>query len=191
MENADGIIISTPVYVMQVTAGLKALLDHMAYCYLNHKPRFFKHKVLIVVTTAGAGISNCKKYIKENLSFWGIGKVLTFGKAMNAANWQEVPPKIKVNAEKELKLKAVQFYNAISSKKITKPTFLQAIMFVISKSFTKGFEKTNSDRIYWENNGWLDDKAEYYMKGIKLNILQRIIGKILKKVLFRNSNKSR
>ena len=53
LKQADGLIITSPVYAMNVTALLKNLFDHTAYFF--HRPEFFDKKALIVVSTAGAG----------------------------------------------------------------------------------------------------------------------------------------
>lgn len=43
---AEAFIISTPVYALNVSGGLKVFFDHMAFCYLNHRPRFFTQKII-------------------------------------------------------------------------------------------------------------------------------------------------
>ena len=62
MMDADGIIVASPVYAMNVTALLKNFLDHTAYFY--HRPEFFTKKALVVVSTAGAGQKDVAKYIE-------------------------------------------------------------------------------------------------------------------------------
>ncbi|WP_196000457.1 NAD(P)H-dependent oxidoreductase [Clostridium sp. 1001271B_151109_B4] len=44
IEEADAIIITSPVYSMQITGLLKNFIDHMSYNF--HRPRFFYKKVL-------------------------------------------------------------------------------------------------------------------------------------------------
>ena len=70
---ADGIVIASPVYAMNVTGLIKNFFDHTAYLY--HRPEFFDKKALIVVSTAGAGQKDVAKYIDENVSPF---KTITF-----------------------------------------------------------------------------------------------------------------
>ena len=54
LKSADGIIIASPVYAMNVTALLKNFLDHTAYFY--HRPEFFEKKARRPSTPAGAAL---------------------------------------------------------------------------------------------------------------------------------------
>ena len=54
IENADLIILATPVFVGSCTGGLKALLDHLAYMWLVHRPKeSMFNKVGLIITSAG------------------------------------------------------------------------------------------------------------------------------------------
>ncbi len=178
MDEADGFIIGTPVYAMQITGALKAFFDHLAYCYINHRPRFFTKKAMVIVTTVGAGINNCNRYIKQNLSFWGVNKVYTTGKALKAIKWDEIETTKKADFEKSLKLTARKFNKDIKEEKIYPPSMFQTVMFNISRVIINTFEKDNSDRIYWEKNGWLDDKVNYLTDGIKPKLSQLTVGTV-------------
>ncbi|WP_347707330.1 NAD(P)H-dependent oxidoreductase [Clostridium sporogenes] len=50
MEKADALIVTSPVYSLQITGLLKNSIDHMAYNF--HRPRFFTKKALVITTTA-------------------------------------------------------------------------------------------------------------------------------------------
>ena len=50
---ADGVILSSPVCVANVSGLMKNFIDRFAY--LNHRPRFHRQKVLTVVNMAGGG----------------------------------------------------------------------------------------------------------------------------------------
>ncbi len=175
MMEADGLIISTPVYALQISGGLKAFFDHVAYCYLNHRPRFFKQKALIITTTAGAGINNCNKYIAQNLSFWGINKIYAFGEKMLAISWRDVPPGVRAKATKRLQQTARVFYNDLNSKKVYPPSFLQAIMFQVSRLLMESNQES-ADGEYWQEKGWLNKRCEYFHPDAKPDKLKRIVG---------------
>lgn len=191
MDGADGFIFTTPVYSLQISAALKSLFDHLSYCYLIHKPRFFDKKAMVISATAGAGVDSCLKYVKKNLKFWGLSKVFTVGKAVNAAYWQDIPQKLKDGAIFDLKKKAIKFYLEIKSKKIHNPTFMQTIMYYIGLGFSMGSEKANSDRVYWENNGWLKKGKKYYIDKVRPNFFGTLLGGILKSMLLKDIKKDK
>lgn len=75
VEEADSLIITLPVYSMQLSGFLKNFIDHMSYNF--HRPRFYNKKVLIITTTAGAGHNDTAKYIKSVMYYWGMNYVMT------------------------------------------------------------------------------------------------------------------
>lgn len=178
MLSADGIIISTPVYVLQVSGALKAFFDHMAYCYLNHRPRFFRQKAMVITTTAGAGIGNCNKYISKNLSFWGINKIYKHGEKMMAIDWDDMPVKRKTKAWNRYKKVARAFYEDIDSQKMHSPSFLQVIMFNAGKALANIYEESSADKKYWMENGWMEKGCRYFIEDAKPGIIKNIVGKL-------------
>ena len=66
----DAMIITSPVYSLQVSGQLKNFIDHMSYNF--HRPKYFNKKALIITTTAGVDAKEISNYIKEVLTFWGI-----------------------------------------------------------------------------------------------------------------------
>ncbi|SCK04757.1 azoreductase [uncultured Clostridium sp.] len=75
VEEADSLIITLPVYSMQLSGLLKNFIDHMSYNF--HRPRFYNKKALIITTTAGAGHNDTAKYIKSVMYYWGMNYVMT------------------------------------------------------------------------------------------------------------------
>lgn len=177
--SSDGIIVSSPVYALQISGGLKAFFDHTAYCFLNHRPRFFKQKALIVTTTAGAGIKNCNKYISENLTFWGINKIYKYGQPTFASKWEEMPLDKKEKLITNLKKVSVTFYKDVESKRIHSPALIQTIMYNASKVLINKSDYSQADKEYWTRKGWLNRESKYFLNEKPLNIVHRITGKFV------------
>jgi multimeric flavodoxin WrbA len=177
MMKADGFIISSPVYVLQISGALKVLFDHMAYCYINHRPRFYTHKALVITTTAGAGTENANKYIKQNLTFWGINKVYTFGGKMMALSWKEVSPQVLSTVTKQVQQKTRSFYRDLNSKKIYPPGFIQTVMFQVSRLLMLSYQD-NMDNDYWQEKGWLNKRCNYLYPEAKPGILKKMVGRL-------------
>lgn len=69
MEEANGLVLVSPVYVMHVSALLKTFIDRLAY--LCHRPEFNGKKSMVMCTTAGMGIKETLNYMETVLESWG------------------------------------------------------------------------------------------------------------------------
>lgn len=174
--SADGWIIGSPIYALQLSAGLKALFDHTAYCFLNHRPRFFTQKALVITTTAGAGIKSTSKYIAQTMSFWGVNKIYQYGQPVMALKWDEIPSKTKEKLVRNLQRVAVEFYRDVESKVMHSPSFIQSVMFNAGKALNASYDDTNEDKKYWAEHGWLANDSRYFTKNAKLGPLKSVIG---------------
>jgi multimeric flavodoxin WrbA len=154
---ADLIILTSPVYAMDVSGQMKTLLDHLCYLWMSHRPdaRMFDKISLVVSTTAGAGLGHTIKTLKNSLKFWGVKKIYTLKNPVGAMKWNEVKEttqkKIAASAEK---LARQIEKSAGSIKKLPNPLF-RTFFFKIMTGMMKKNEWNLTDRAHWENNGWL------------------------------------
>ena len=158
--NADLLILASPVYVFHVTGQMKALLDHLAFQFMIHRPHksMFSKTALAVSIAAGGGISSALKDMTESLTYWGVCRIFTFGYAVNAAKWEEVTEKKRHKIEQKVK--------AISSKiqsKIHKPKpgLKTKGLFYIFRMAHKKFDLIPHDKEHWERQGWLGGKRPW------------------------------
>ena len=77
MRDADGLIFATPVYVMDMTAQMKAFLDHTGYFYMVHRPypEMFQKSALVISTAAGGGTKDANASIARSLKHWGVRRI--------------------------------------------------------------------------------------------------------------------
>ncbi|MCX7772482.1 MAG: flavodoxin family protein [Clostridia bacterium] len=179
MLEADAFIMSSPVYALQLSAQLKSLLDHTAYCYIVHRPRFYSKKALVVSTTTGAGTGNVLKYVKQCLTFWGVNKVYTYGFALNSLDFEGMKPKKREKMLEKLHKTAQSFYRDIASGKMHSPVFVQATMFQVSRYLSTINAPDSLDRKYWEEKGWTSQKAVYFSPETKPNPFYRVMGRLV------------
>ena len=104
LEEADLIILASPVYVYHATAQMKALLDHYGYMWMVHRPKeaMFKKQGVCISTAAGAGMKSTNKDMADSMFFWGIPKIYKYGVAVRSTSWENVPLKRKEKIDKDI-----------------------------------------------------------------------------------------
>ena len=165
IENSDAVIITSPVYSMQISGLLKNYIDHMSYNF--HRPKFFKKKALVITTTAGAGHIASAKYVRDVLYYWGFNfvEILPIAyKGMELSN-----KNIEI-----IKNKSVKFSEDLISRTIHNPHVKSIFMYNLwRKSGEAPFKEGDADYRYWKNSGL--SKCVYH-PDIKVGFLKRTIG---------------
>ncbi len=159
MEKADLIILATPVFVGSCTGGMKALLDHLAYMWLVHRPResMFGKTGLIITSAGGSGVKATVKLLKSNMNYWGISGVHSYGVTTMKMGGNYIDYKDKDKIKKQVKTVARKVTGSMKAKKTGfKIRFLFGLFGMTQKN---GWNKTDSD--YWKEKGWLDGKKPY------------------------------
>lgn len=153
LEKADLIIISTPIFVMSCTSGLKSLLDHLAYIWMVHRPKevMFNKVGLIITTAGGSGVKSTIKLIKNNLSFWGVSKIYNYGVTTMKMGGNYIDYENKDKIKRQIKSKAKRIKKSLNNNKISIKT---KFLFKVFKASQKnGWNET--DYNYWKEKGWI------------------------------------
>ena len=159
IENADLIILATPVFVGSCTSGLKALLDHLAYMWLVHRPNksMFSKVGLIITSAGGSGVKATVKLLKKNFLHLGVPTVYNYGitTMKMGGNYSEYKDKDKII--KQVKSKANKVKKGLRKRKAKfKTRFLFKIFGMTQQN---GWNKVDAD--YWKKQGWLDGKKPF------------------------------
>ncbi|MBQ1495871.1 MAG: NAD(P)H-dependent oxidoreductase [Bacilli bacterium] len=159
IENADLIIMATPVFVGSCSSGLKTLLDHLAYMWLVHRPKesMFNKVGLIITTAGGSYVKQTVKLLKTNFSFLGVPRVYNYGitTMKMGGNYSDYKDKDKI--KKRIHKKANKVKKALINNKVGfKTKFLYNLFKMTQKN---GWNKIDVD--YWKEKGWLDGKRPY------------------------------
>ena len=159
IEEADLIIIGTPVFVGSCTGGLKAFLDHMAYMWLVHRPSasMFNKVGLIVTSAGGSGVKQTVKLIKNNMFYWGIPQIYNYGVTTMKMGGNYFEYKDKEKIKNQVHKKAIQVKNALNNRRVGLKTKFFFMLFGMTQK--DGWNKTDSD--YWKEQGWLNGKKPY------------------------------
>lgn len=154
MDEADVIILASPVYVYHATGAMKAFLDHYGSRWMVHSPEpsMFKKQAVCISTAAGAGMSSTNKDMADSLFYWGVAKIYKFGMGVAAVNWDGVSESKKKKIESATSSIAK---NIIRRAPKVKPGFkTRAFFFIMHLMQKNGYNP--KDVQHWKDHGWTE-----------------------------------
>lgn len=153
IDEADVIILASPVYVYHATGSMKAFLDHYGYRWMVHCPEetMFKKQGVCISTAAGAGMKSTNKDMMDSLLFWGVARIYQYGVSVAAVNWNGVSEKKKRKIDKATSEIAKKIGNRSGN---VKPGIKSRGMFMVMR-FMQKIIANPKDVAYWEEKGWL------------------------------------
>jgi multimeric flavodoxin WrbA len=146
---ADGVILSSPMHVLNVSGLMKNFIDRFAYA--NHRPCFYHQKVLTVVNMGGDSPKAALMFLRYALG--GSRIVQELGIA--TPPWMQTKHAI-VKKERDLDAAAKKFYRACLDTSLPTPTLYSLILFYARKAQAELRKILPADYAYY--NG----KAFYY-----------------------------
>lgn len=160
MDEADLIILASPVYVYHASAPMKNFLDHQGHRWMVHrpKPEMFRKQAVCVSTAAGAGMKSTNKDMADSLFFWGVPKVYKIGYAVRAIDWKHVPEKTKRKIENKTSKVADQIRK--KNGKVT-PGLKMIIYFNVIRFLHNIAGWNPADVDYWDAQGWSGRKRPW------------------------------
>jgi multimeric flavodoxin WrbA len=152
---ADVIVLTSPVYALEASGGMKALLDHLCYRWVVHRPdpRMFQKVGVTVSTTAGAGLKNATRTLRNSLRFWGVRHAFSMKQAVAAADWSEVSEKNRARMQKQAERTAERVLRAPGRRF---GSSVRRFAFLAIRSAMRKGAWNERDRVYWREMGWLD-----------------------------------
>ena len=181
MMEADGVIFTTPVYSLQVSALLKRPIDHLSYLW--HRPRFFG-KYAMGLASGGGQFKETLDYIKLNTSMWGF----TYVTGVGVAHPEALQPNKQMEQEASLRKAAEKFYQAVQSQKHPSPSLYDLIRFRVWRINAGCLTDSNpTENAYWKEMGWFDQpyytkQPVFFLKRIAADVMEKIIHRFLRSV---------
>lgn len=162
MDEANLLILTSPVYVFHVTGQMKSLLDHYGYRWMVHRPseKMFSKQAVCISTAAGGGMKSTNKDMADSLRFWGVGRIYTYGKGVAAISWDKVSPGKKKTIEKKIGRIAQRIKKREGH---VTPSLRAKLYFYIMRLIEKRGGLNPADYEYWKAKGWLE-KARPWKK---------------------------
>ena len=100
-------------------------------------------------------MKSTNKDITDSMYFWGIGRIITYEKAVRAINWQGVSEKIKSEIQKDSFKLARKVKKAMRK---SSPSLKVKAWYYGMRIVNKKFPFNEIDRAYWEEQGLLKKK---------------------------------
>lgn len=159
IDNADVLILASPVYVMHAAGAMKALLDHYGWRFMVHRPeeKMFSKQAVCISTAAGAGMKSANKDMADSLFWWGTGKIYKFGAAVNETAWERVKDNKKLAYDKRLSALARKI--AKKQGRVKPSVKTKAIFNVMGMMQRNGFNPADAE--YWKEKGWTGKKRPW------------------------------
>ena len=167
ISKADLLVFTSPTYVFNVTAQLKALLDHLATKWMAHSPekQMFSKQAVIITNAIGQGMGKTVRSIKDSLDFWGVAHTYVVKQALFQAKWDIVDNKRKAKIKAQCELISMK----VLKRKYAKPRLkikglfyiMKVAQIMINKSELKAGKESTKDYLYWKENGWLNKQKPW------------------------------
>lgn len=183
IDEADGLVVISPIYSMNVSGQLKVFFDRTAY--LLHQPRFYKKHAFVMVSTDLAGIKPVSFYLKYMMNAYGLKNTGSVGVLSYLYRGNS---EYRKTVKKSLERTALNFMNALQQEEYFQPSLMQIIRFRGWQTKSKlSKESYKADYQYWKDNNWLD--AEYYYP-VKLSPVKKLVGKLVSKRMYKMMEKN-
>lgn len=159
LDEADLIILASPVYVFHASGPMKSFLDHLGWRWMVHCPEgsMFRKQAVCLCTAAGAGLRGACRDMADSLTFWGVPRVYRFGLALRAADYDNMSDQRRRAVQKRLDRLAGRIRRRAGRLSIALKTWL---LFHIARLLQKkGLNPP--DAAYWQAGGWLGAKRPW------------------------------
>jgi multimeric flavodoxin WrbA len=172
IQDADVLIITTPVYALHVTAIVKNLLERSAY--IMHRPCYFGKWFMSISTQAYSGDKDVANYLASAMRFWGFNIIP--GLRLTVAPGDETKTH-KKKTRKKINTAISQFQSIEEKNKFPVPNLKELMIFrfrrsaITSKSYMEVFPR---DVEYFKEHNWLS--TPYYYD-VHLNPLKKFGGR--------------
>jgi multimeric flavodoxin WrbA len=160
LDEADVLILASPVYVYHVTGAMKAFLDHYAYRWLLHRPQpaMFHKQAVCLTTAAGAGNRSAQKDLRDSLRHWGVPCIRGCGFAVRALTWEHVAPETR---EKIRRRTAALAEKLRRGQGRVRPGIRMKLSFLIFQRLARRPGWNPADRSYWQRLGMLEARRPW------------------------------
>lgn len=175
----DGFILSSPVYVSNVSWLMKNFIDRFAY--MNHRPLFHRQKVLTVVNMAGTDKKGALSALKIALGY-ARGAQVVHELAIATPPWLQTERAV-VEKERAIDAAAKKFYRACLDTSLPLPTFNGYMDFLIMQKLS--FECRQylpADYAFYKDKAYYFDTNVNPIKAAAAKAIVRVMMNMMKDI---------
>lgn len=154
MDEANLIILASPVYTYHATGQMMAFLDHYATRWIVHRPerKMFRKQGVAVCTAAGGGMKSTCKDMTDSLTFWGLAHVYRLGLGIQATKPADITPKKQDRIHRQTDRLAEKLRRNAGKPGVTlRGRFWFTLIRLMHRQSP---DPENPDYAYWESRGW-------------------------------------
>jgi multimeric flavodoxin WrbA len=153
LDEADLIILASPVYVYHATGQMMALLDHFGTRWMVHRPdpRYFRKQGVCVSTAAGGGMRTTNRDMADSLAFWGVPRIHRLGFAIHAGSPAEISERSRAKIERKVEATARRIRSDAGRRHVGARN---RYWFFLMRFLHRGIWRQEPDWSYWEERGW-------------------------------------
>lgn len=171
IKEADCLMLTSPVYALNVSALVKGFFDLGAYNY--HRPSFFTKKALVVSSTAGGMAKKVCAYLRDTLMHWGFNRVYTLAAVRKGAT--EPTEAMKRRCKKAAEL----LHADVRSGKLRQPSLKRVFFYQLWRGASRN-DPNSADYTYWTETGLVNSD---FSPEVKLGFGKRTFGKAMHALL--------
>ena len=153
LEEAELIVLASPVYVMGMTGAMKCLCDHLAWQWTVHRPSeaMFSKVGAVISTAAGPCMGKTCRDLKQQLFFWGVPRTFSWGEAVGGG-WDCMDERRKAVLKRKAKALAARVQRTVGC---ARPGLKLRAWFWLM-TVVRRTDAIPGDTEDWQDRGWLD-----------------------------------
>ncbi|MBN2726226.1 flavodoxin family protein [Candidatus Mcinerneyibacteriota bacterium] len=174
---ADGLILASPVYVLNVSGLMKNFIDRLAF--LCHRPALFRQKGFILVTVGGYGEKEASAYLQKVLRTWGLSSLVTT--RLKTPPGKSLSPEQKNKNRKALEKGAARFISHLMKEGDPVPPLGHVMQFHMQRMI---FTRPRAAEVFPADYRFYTDlKGKAYYTKARINIFKRGAGILAESLL--------
>jgi len=158
IDRADVIVLDSPNYVLEMSGGMKNLMDHFAYRWVTHRPSasMYRKAGVAVSSSAGAPAGHTVRSMARQLKWMGCPTVRLLPFTCNAFGTADLSDKKRAEMERKTKRMAKRILKSAAHPRASLRAKLFFMLFRKMQS-APAAAWNPKDRDWWVEQGWTKD----------------------------------
>ncbi|HMK47649.1 MAG TPA: flavodoxin family protein [Methanocella sp.] len=178
MLRADGLILSSPIYVYNVSWLMKNFIDR--FMYTHHRPRFFRQKTMLVLNSNGVGWKQAFVALRQALG----GASIVHELSVSTPAYPVKNERAVRRSKKAIQIGAEKLYKACLNRRLPQPGIKDYLIFrVFQGGFTEAKELVPACYQYYRGKTYYYEAKIGPVKKLIAAIALPLVGFVAKHLL--------